>query len=548
VAREWTRGIANLIIDAANWGANIVQSLANGIQGSGAVVNALQDVASQITMWLQPGSPPKLLPDLPEWGAGAIQSWLDGWSINAQMTSGLLKDLRSSLRPFLEQIDLGKELDMGQVEAKFGANAPDVKAYLGAYKKVSVAVGDVQDAREALKKAEAGGDTDAIAAAQKKLKAVEANENLSRRTFYEQEARLAARISAETQITKAIEQQGAVAAKVAGEASNLAEEAKQRAIDQAFLQYRLSVAGTASGQIPIWEEELAKVAEGSAEYWQIQTRLVELRRAVEKQAAGTGAAIGGSLVAGIGTGIAAEADKGFNDSGAAVQKGMGKVDWGGIGRAIAISLWTGLIEWIKTIPAKIVEWSLSFRLWAEGAAGQAAFGPVGVALGRNVAGGIMALFGIEQTSTDVGDAMLTMLGKAAFNIGAGALSLGVYVAYQFNRGLAAALGGMTMEEFGAIEKAARENPNSRLYQRPPGDNASGTDFWRGGLTWVGERGPEIVDVPQGAAIHSNAESKGMTGNTYVTIEAGAIVVQEARTPRQTGIGVLREMSAAGVAF
>lgn len=43
-----------------------------------------------------------------------------------------------------------------------------------------------------------------------------------------------------------------------------------------------------------------------------------------------------------------------------------------------------------------------------------------------------------------------------------------------------------------------------------GYNAAGTESWRGGLTWVGERGPELVDLPQGTRIYSNEESRQLT--------------------------------------
>jgi hypothetical protein len=46
-----------------------------------------------------------------------------------------------------------------------------------------------------------------------------------------------------------------------------------------------------------------------------------------------------------------------------------------------------------------------------------------------------------------------------------------------------------------------------------GNNASGTDNWRGGLTWVGERGPELLNLPSGSQIFSNSDSKAMAGNT-----------------------------------
>ena len=37
-------------------------------------------------------------------------------------------------------------------------------------------------------------------------------------------------------------------------------------------------------------------------------------------------------------------------------------------------------------------------------------------------------------------------------------------------------------------------------------NAAGTDYWRGGATWLGEGGPEIVELPRGSVIHSSQES------------------------------------------
>lgn len=45
-------------------------------------------------------------------------------------------------------------------------------------------------------------------------------------------------------------------------------------------------------------------------------------------------------------------------------------------------------------------------------------------------------------------------------------------------------------------------------------HASGTTNFRGGRTWVGEAGPEIVELPPGTRIHSNEESMGRTTNYY----------------------------------
>ena len=48
-----------------------------------------------------------------------------------------------------------------------------------------------------------------------------------------------------------------------------------------------------------------------------------------------------------------------------------------------------------------------------------------------------------------------------------------------------------------------------------GKNAHGTNFWKGGLTWVGEQGPELIDLPKGTKVYSNQKSmemvKGVSG-------------------------------------
>lgn len=54
-----------------------------------------------------------------------------------------------------------------------------------------------------------------------------------------------------------------------------------------------------------------------------------------------------------------------------------------------------------------------------------------------------------------------------------------------------------------------------------GFNANGTSSWRGGLTWVGEKGPELISLPQGTRIYSNSQSMDIAnrgtggGDTYI---------------------------------
>lgn len=56
-----------------------------------------------------------------------------------------------------------------------------------------------------------------------------------------------------------------------------------------------------------------------------------------------------------------------------------------------------------------------------------------------------------------------------------------------------------------------------------GEQASGTPYWRGGLTWVGEEGPELINLPRGTQVIPNDLSMGMAGagagGVHITVNA-----------------------------
>lgn len=61
----------------------------------------------------------------------------------------------------------------------------------------------------------------------------------------------------------------------------------------------------------------------------------------------------------------------------------------------------------------------------------------------------------------------------------------------------------------------------------PGGLASGTDNWRGGLTWVGEEGPELVNLPRGSQVFPADESRRMASTaTLVPLSPAAATVTE----------------------
>ena len=66
------------------------------------------------------------------------------------------------------------------------------------------------------------------------------------------------------------------------------------------------------------------------------------------------------------------------------------------------------------------------------------------------------------------------------------------------------------------------NPQTGRYEGNYGRNATGNDNWRGGLTWVGEAGPELVALPGGSQI-LNAQDSRIGGDTfYITIDAASV--------------------------
>lgn len=61
------------------------------------------------------------------------------------------------------------------------------------------------------------------------------------------------------------------------------------------------------------------------------------------------------------------------------------------------------------------------------------------------------------------------------------------------------------------------------YQSWYGHNAAGTDNWRGGLTYVGESGPELAMLPRGTQILNAQDTAKLGGDTfYITIDAKSV--------------------------
>jgi len=65
---------------AMAWGYNLMDQFGAGIMAAaGAVIDAVMQIGSIIASWLMPGSPPKILPDLDQWGTEAANVYMEGW-------------------------------------------------------------------------------------------------------------------------------------------------------------------------------------------------------------------------------------------------------------------------------------------------------------------------------------------------------------------------------------------------------------------------------------------------------------------------------------
>lgn len=80
--------------------------------------------------------------------------------------------------------------------------------------------------------------------------------------------------------------------------------------------------------------------------------------------------------------------------------------------------------------------------------------------------------------------------------------------------------------FGAIKSffgfgSEDKTPVEQAEAEKPGHNATGTNYWRGGPTWVGERGPELINAPKGTRIASNYESRNMVNPAGAGVSSSA---------------------------
>lgn len=74
-----------------------------------------------------------------------------------------------------------------------------------------------------------------------------------------------------------------------------------------------------------------------------------------------------------------------------------------------------------------------------------------------------------------------------------------------------------------------------------GANATGSSFFSGGYTMVGEHGAELVELPTGSKVHTNSETKNMLGSKGVSINISNMTVREEADIEKIATKLLEEI-------
>jgi tape measure domain-containing protein len=92
--------ISTIFTNVSDYGSGLVESFADGIIASVSyVADALQQIGKLVTFWLEPGSPPRLLPDIDQWGTAAASEFLEGFN---QADFDTIGDFGDTVKKILE--------------------------------------------------------------------------------------------------------------------------------------------------------------------------------------------------------------------------------------------------------------------------------------------------------------------------------------------------------------------------------------------------------------------------------------------------------------
>lgn len=165
------QSMGNFLGQVADWGSQIVSTLAEGITSAvSVVVDAIGVLASAISYLMAPGSPPRMLPKLTEWGKSTAEEWLHGWT---QADFSILNDITNFVETALGKGASSDELikvnetiaqavyeirnigqvsedTFSQIQNSLGGASDEVFGYLERYEELASATNILEHAQEKL--------------------------------------------------------------------------------------------------------------------------------------------------------------------------------------------------------------------------------------------------------------------------------------------------------------------------------------------------------------------------------------------------------------
>ena len=197
-----------------------------------------------------------------------------------------------------------------------------------------------------------------------------------------------------------------------------------------------------------------------------------------------------------------QATKGFEDDAAKSLLDMLEVQKGGHDKMIKQlrTMWSGFFN-------GLAEKGLKFGM-------QQLLAPIGNKIGGSIG---RAVSGTAKSAG--GAASLTAAGTALQSAATQLMSAAVALRSSASMGSGGTAGGGVLGDL----------TDSGAGSADVGENAAGTSDWAGGRTWVGEQGPEILDLPRGSQITSNDDAmKGSGGDihNHYYDQRGAVVTDE----------------------